>query len=204
VIQPAIGGYTSLSIPSKAPATELIAAYGSSVNPAEIVRIDAQKASHTNITNIDTAAAAGIDWQPPQQFTFKSAKGRTIHNMIVLPPGFDATRKYPLIALIHGGAANNNPDQIGPRWNYHLLGAPGYVILLTDYTGSSGFGEQFARNIKDDPLKTPGEEINQAVDEAIKRYPFVDGTRLAAAGASYGGHLANWMEVTTAMRASSI
>jgi dipeptidyl aminopeptidase/acylaminoacyl peptidase len=197
VIQPAIGGYTSLSIPAKAPTQELIAAYGSSVNPTEIVRINVQTASHTNLTNIDTAAAAAIDWQSPQQFTFKSAKGRSIHNMIVLPPGFDATKKYPVITLIHGGAASNNTDQIGLRWNYHLLAAPGYVILLTDYTGSTGFGEQFARNIKGDPLKTPGEEINQAVDEAIKRYPFIDGTRLAAAGASYGGHLANWMEATT-------
>jgi dipeptidyl aminopeptidase/acylaminoacyl peptidase len=197
VIQPAVGGYTNLNIPAKAPATDLIATYGSSVSPAEIVRIDVQKATHTNLTNIDTAVAATIDWQAPQHFTFKSTKGRMIHNMIVLPAAFDATKKYPLVTLIHGGAASNNPDQIGLRWNYHLLAAPGYVILLTDYTGSTGFGEQFARNIKGDPLKTPGEEINQAVDEAIKRYPFIDGTRLAAAGASYGGHLANWMEATT-------
>ena len=197
VIQPSVGGYTNLSIPAKAPAADLIATYGSSVSPPEIVRIDVRKATYSNLTNIDTATAAAIDWQPPQHFTFKSTKGRMIHNMIVLPPGFDATKKYPLVTLIHGGAASNNADQIGLRWNYHLLAAPGYVILLTDYTGSTGFGEQFARNIKGDPLKTPGEEINQAVDEAIKRYPFIDGTRLAAAGASYGGHLANWMEATT-------
>ena len=73
--------------------------------------------------------------------------------------------------LIHGGAASNNPDQIGLRWNYHLLAAPGYVVLMTDYTGSTSFGEKFAQAIKLDPLKTPGDEINQAVDEAIKRYP---------------------------------
>jgi dipeptidyl aminopeptidase/acylaminoacyl peptidase len=83
------------------------------------------------------------------------------------------------------------------RWNYDLLARPGYVVLLTDYTGSTGYGEQFARNILLDPLKTPGEEINQAVDEAIKKYSFIDGTRLAAGGASYGGHLANWLQATT-------
>jgi dipeptidyl aminopeptidase/acylaminoacyl peptidase len=115
----------------------------------------------------------------------------------VLPPAFDAAKKYPVVVLIHGGAASNNPDQIGLRWNYHLLAAPGYVILMTDYTGSTSFGEKFAQAIKLDPLKTPAEEINQAVDEAIKRYPFIDGSRLCAAGASYGGHLANWIEATT-------
>src|SRR5580658_2707819 len=197
VVTPAVGGYTALVIPAKAARLELIASYGSSVNPAEVVRIDPGARRHTNLTNIDTAAAAAIDWQPPQHFYFTSAKGRSIHNMIVLPPAFDASRKYPLLVLIHGGAASNNPDQIGLRWNYHLLAAPGYVILMTDYTGSTGFGEKFAQSIKLDPLKTPGDEINQAVDEALKRYPFIDGSRMCAAGASYGGHLANWIEATT-------
>jgi dipeptidyl aminopeptidase/acylaminoacyl peptidase len=197
VIEPATGGYTALEIPEKASKTILIGTYGSSVSPAEIVRIDPSRRTHTNLTQVNTALAKTIDWQAPQHFYFTSAKGRNIHNMIVLPPAFDAAKKYPMLVLIHGGAASNNPDQIGLRWNYHLLAAPGYVILMTDYTGSTSFGEKFAQAIKLDPLKTPGDEINQAVDEAIKRYSFVDGSRLCAAGASYGGHLANWLEATT-------
>jgi dipeptidyl aminopeptidase/acylaminoacyl peptidase len=197
VLEPATGGYTSLEIPAKSAKPMLIAGYGSSVSPTEIVRIDAASRSHVNLTHVNSAAAAAIDWQPPQHFYFTSAKGRNIHNMIVLPPAFDKAKKYPMLVLIHGGAASNNPDQIGLRWNYHLLAAPGYVILMTDYTGSTSFGEKFAQAIKLDPLKTPGDEINQAVDEAIKRYAFVDGSRLCAAGASYGGHLANWIEATT-------
>ena len=197
VIEPDTGGYTSLVIPEKAARPELIASYGSSVSPSEVVRIDPAARKHANLTHVDTAEAAAIDWRPPEHFYFTSAKGRSIHNMIVLPPAFDPAKKYPLIVFIHGGAASNNPDQIGLRWNYHLLAAPGYVILMTDYTGSTAFGEKFAQAIKLDPLKTPGDEINQAVDEAIKRYPFIDGTRMCAAGASYGGHLANWIEATT-------
>ena len=197
VIEPAAGGYTALAIPQKAARTELIASYGSSVSPSEIVRIDPSAKTHANLTEVDKAAAAAIDWKPPQHFYFTSAKGRSIHNMIVLPPNFDPAKKYPLIVFIHGGAASNNPDQIGLRWNYHLFTAPGYVMLMTDYTGSTSFGETFAQAIKLDPLKTPGDEINQAVDEAIKRYPFIDGSRMCAMGASYGGHLANWIEATT-------
>jgi dipeptidyl aminopeptidase/acylaminoacyl peptidase len=197
VLEPATGGYTSLQIPEKAAKPILIAGYGSSVSPTEIVRIDPARRTHTNLTHVNSTAAAAIDWQAPQHFYFTSAKGRNIHNMIVLPPAFDAAKKYPMLVLIHGGAASNNPDQIGLRWNYHLLAAPGYVILMTDYTGSTSFGEKFAQAIKLDPLRTPGDEINQAVDEAIKRFPFVDGSRLCAAGASYGGHLANWIEATT-------
>jgi dipeptidyl aminopeptidase/acylaminoacyl peptidase len=197
MVAPPTGGYTSLEIAQKTATPALIASYGSSVSPEEIVRIDLAERSHVNLTQIDTAAAAAIDWQPPEHFYFTSGKGRSLHNMIVRPPAFDPTKKYPMVVLIHGGAASNNPDQIGLRWNYHLLAAPGYVILMTDYTGSTGFGEKFAQAIKLDPLKTPGDEINEAVDEALKRYSFIDGAKLCAAGASYGGHLANWIEATT-------
>jgi dipeptidyl aminopeptidase/acylaminoacyl peptidase len=197
VIEPKDGGYTALDIPAKAPKTLLVGSYGSSVNPAEVVRIDPVKKSHANLTTFDTAAAAAIDWAPPQHFWFTSAKGRRIHNMIVLPPGFDPSKKYPLLMIIHGGPASSNTDQIGLRWNYHLLAAPGYVVLLTDYTGSTGYGEAFAQAIKHDPLRTPGDELNEAVDVALKTYPFIDGTRMCAGGASYGGHLTNWLEATT-------
>jgi dipeptidyl aminopeptidase/acylaminoacyl peptidase len=197
IMAPASGGYTALEIAQKSPKPILIGTYGSSVSPGEVVRMDPVRRSHVNLTHVDVAAAAAIDWQVPQHFWFTSAKGRNIHNMLVLPPAFDPARKYPLLVLIHGGPASNNPDQIGLRWNYHLLAAPGYVVLMTDYTGSTSFGEKFAQAIKLDPLKTPGDEINQAVDEAIKRYRFVDGGRMCAAGASYGGHLANWIEATT-------
>ncbi|MFL5297701.1 MAG: S9 family peptidase [Phenylobacterium sp.] len=196
-IEPATGGYSGLAIPGKAAKPVLIGAYGSSVSPVEIVSIDPAAKTHANLTNVNTQRAASIDWQPPQHFWFTSAGGRQIHNMLVLPPNFDPSKKYPLLVFIHGGAASMNPDQISLRWNYHLLTARGYVMLMTDYTGSTGFGETFAQAIKLDPLKTPGLEIDQAVNEALKRYAFIDGTRMCALGASYGGHLVNWLEATT-------
>ena len=197
VIANEVGGYTALAIARKAAVPVVVGSYGSSVSPAEVVHIDAASGKYTNLTHVDTAAAAAIDWQPPQHFTFTSAKGRTIHSMLITPPAFDAGRKYPLLLLIHGGPAGYDTDQIGLRWNYHLLGAPGYVVITVDYTGSTSFGEKFAQAIKLDPLKTPGDEVNQAVDEALKRYAFIDGTRICALGASYGGHLVNWLEATT-------
>jgi dipeptidyl aminopeptidase/acylaminoacyl peptidase len=120
--------------------------------------------------------------------------------MIVTPAGFDPSKKYPLFVLIHGGAANMWRDQITLRWNYHLLAKPGYVMLLTDYTGSTGYGEEFARAIQGDVLRGPAEELMEAADEAIRRYPFIDGSRQVAGGASYGGHLANALEAWSGTR----
>jgi len=117
--------------------------------------------------------------------------------MMVKPAGFDASKKYPLFVVMHGGPASSWKDNWGYRWNYQMLASPGYVVVLTNYTGSPGYGEKFAQDIQFDPFKGPADEINEAAADAIKRFAFIDGTRQAAGGASYGGHLANWMEATT-------
>jgi dipeptidyl aminopeptidase/acylaminoacyl peptidase len=194
---PSRGVYTNLAIAAAAPAPVLVANWGSAVDPSEIVRIDPARGSHQRLTSFAVEQAAMIDWQPLQHFWFTSSRGRRIHNMLALPPGFDPSRKYPLLVEIHGGPANMWRDQITLRWNYHLLAAPGYVVLLTNYTGSTGFGEKFARDIRFDPFEGPAKDVNEAADEAIRRFPFIDPSRQAAAGASYGGHLANWLEATT-------
>jgi len=187
---PASGTITSLSAGGKA----LVGAWEAASSPAEIYAFDH---GPKRLTSFNTDKAASIDWLPAEHFWFKTADGRQIHNMLIKPPGFNPKKKYPLLSVIHGGAASMWRDQFVLRWNYHLLAQPGYVVLLTDYKGSTGYGEEFARSIQFDPLRGPGDELNQAVDEAIKKYPFIDGSRLAAAGASYGGHLANWLQATT-------
>jgi dipeptidyl aminopeptidase/acylaminoacyl peptidase len=173
----------------------LVGVWESAVNPPELVAFNGSQPKR--LTDFNTARAAAIDWQPAEHFWFEAADGRRIHNMLIKPPGFDPHKKYPLFTVIHGGAANMWRDQFVLRWNYHLLAQPGYVVLLTDYKGSTGYGEEFARAIQFDPLKGPADELNQAVDEAVKRYAYIDGDKLAAGGASYGGHLANWLQATT-------
>jgi dipeptidyl aminopeptidase/acylaminoacyl peptidase len=192
------GAFASLRIPAKASAPMLFASWESAVNPAEIVRIDpARPPARTFLTSFNTEKARSIDWLPLREFWFTGRDGRRIHNLVALPPNFDETRRYPLFVLIHGGHANMWRDAITYRWNYHLLAQPGFVVLMTDYRGSTGYGEKFTLDILGDPLAGPADDINDAADEAIKRFAFIDGTRQAAGGASYGGHLANWLAATT-------
>jgi dipeptidyl aminopeptidase/acylaminoacyl peptidase len=191
------GVYTSLDIAPHAPAVSLFANWESAVNPPEIVRIDPVTKKREFLTSFNASQAAAIDWQPLRDFWFTGRNGKRIHSYIALPPQFDQSRKYPLLVLMHGGFASSWRDAISYRWNYHLLAHPGFVLVATDYRGSTGYGEPFALDILGDPLKGPADDINDAADEAITRFPFIDGTRQAAAGASYGGHLANWMEGTT-------
>ena len=187
---PPTGTLSGLAAGGKA----VVGVWDSAVSPAEIYSFNG---GPKRLTSINTAKAATIDWLPVEHFWFKAKDGRDIHSMIVKPAGFDPKKKYPLFVVMHGGAANMWHDTFVLRWNYHLLAQSDYVVLLTDYKGSTGYGEEFARSIQLDPLKGPAEEINEAADEAIRRYAFIDGTRQAAAGASYGGHLANWLQATT-------
>ena len=191
------GTYSRLAVGGPAASPVIGALWSSAVNPQEAGRIDLVAGRWSRLTQFNTERAAGIDWQPVEEFWFTSHRGKRIHNFLVRPPGFDARKKYPLFVVIHGGPHNMWQDDFGVRWNYHLLARPGYVVLLTNYSGSTGFGEPFARSIQGDPFEGPASEINQAADEAIRRYAFIDGARQAAGGASYGGHLANWLAATT-------
>ena len=175
----------------------LVARWEDATNPAELVRVDTRSGRHEFLTAFNRERAAELDRPPFREFWFESSLGRRIHSFVALPPAFDEDRKYPVITLIHGGPHASSLDADHIRWSPHLLASAGYVVVMTDYTGSVGYGVEFSRAIQGDPLKTPGDELNEALDEAIRLYPFIDDSRQAAAGASYGGHLINWLQGTT-------
>jgi dipeptidyl aminopeptidase/acylaminoacyl peptidase len=191
------GVFASIDVGGTARAPAVVATWGSATEPNEVVRVDPLAKRKVNLTRFNVDRAAALDWAPLQEFWFTNAKGRKVHSFVVLPQGFDPAKKYPLFVLIHGGHASMWRDSITYRWNYHLLASPGYVLVLTDYRGSTGYGEAFTLDILGDPLRGPADDVNQAADEAIQRYPFIDAGRQCAGGASYGGHLANWLEATT-------
>ncbi len=191
------GSLTNLAIPAQAGDLRLYANWESASEPGEIALLNPQNGKPLVLTRFNAARAAQLDLPPIENFWFTSSRGKRIHSFVVRPPGFDPAKKYPLFVVIHGGPHGMWRDQFFIRWNYHLLSAPGYVLLLTNYSGSTGFGEQFARSIQGDPFKGPADEINEAADAAIRQFGFIDGSRQCAGGASYGGHLANWLQATT-------
>jgi dipeptidyl aminopeptidase/acylaminoacyl peptidase len=191
------GTYGGLDVAGSGAQTTIAATWESAISPAEVGRIDPATGRWTALTKFNADRVARINWQPLREFWFTSSRGKRIHSFMALPPSFDSTKKYPLFVLIHGGPANMWTDNFGLRWNYHLLGSPGYVMLMTDYTGSTGYGERFSQEIQFDPHAGPATELNEAADEAIRRFSFIDASKQVAGGASYGGHLANWLAVTT-------
>lgn len=191
------GVYAGLDAARRGTTGHLVARYEDSAHPAEIVRIDPRTGKHTPLTTFNRDRVRDLDWPPFEEMWITSSRGRRIHSWIAFPPGFDSSKKYSLVVMIHGGPHSSSTDAGHVRWSPQLLAAPGYVVVMPDYTGSVGYGEESAQAIEGDPLRTPGQEILEVVDAALERYPFLDASRLAATGASYGGHLINWLQATT-------
>ena len=173
----------------------LFGTWESSSNPPEVVAFGDQGAKP--LTRFNADAVARLAWAPVEHFWTTTKRGQKLHSMLVKPSRMTEGKKVPLFVVIHGGAANMWRDAFSIRWNYDLLTQPGQAVLLTDYRGSSGYGEAFGQSIFLDPLKGPADDVNAAADDALARFPFLDATRQAAGGASYGGHLANWLQATT-------
>jgi|APTNR8051073442_1049403.scaffolds.fasta_scaffold00093_52 dipeptidyl aminopeptidase/acylaminoacyl peptidase len=193
--QATTGCHTGVSV-STGSELVIVSNYESASMPAELVKLGAE-GKNISLTKFNEAALASLDLQPVEEVWFTSSRGKKIRSLIVKPAGFDPAKKYPLFVLMHGGPAGAWKDNWGYRWNYHLLAKPGYVMVLTDYTGSTGYGEKFSQDIQYDPFKGPANEINEGAADAIKRFSYIDASKQACGGASYGGHLANWMQATT-------
>ena len=188
-----MGCYNSPSV--SADGQMILCNYDNANMPPEVVKV--ANGNHSFISNFNEEKLKALDMPQPEVVWFTSSRGKKIRSLLVRPAGFDANKKYPLFVVMHGGPASAWKDNWGYRWNYHLLASPGYVLVMTDYTGSTGYGEKFSQDIQYDPFKGPANEINEAAADVIKRFSFIDGTKQACGGASYGGHLANWMEATT-------
>lgn len=191
------GVYTGLAIPPKASSPMLFSRWESATTPGEVVAIDVNAGRHRFLTSFNTEKAKTLSLPPLRHFWFTDKSGNRIHSMLVVPPGFDERKTYPLVTMIHGGPHNMWRDYFFLRWNYHLLATPGYILLLTDYRGSTGYGDKFAQAIQGDPFVGPAADLHAGIDEAIRLFSFIDTTRMAAMGASYGGHMVNWLQGTT-------
>jgi dipeptidyl aminopeptidase/acylaminoacyl peptidase len=167
--------------------------------PSEIARLDlASKKGGANlppiaVTRMNEALLAQIDMQPMESFTFQGANNEQVEGFLIRPPGFDAAKKYPLKFLIHGGPQGSWGNSWSYRWNGELFAANGYVVVMINFHGSTGYGQKFTDSISGDWGGKPYEDLMKGLDYVEKTYPFIDKSREAALGASYGGYMANWL-----------
>ncbi len=144
------------------------------------------------LTHHNDSALATLDLPPLQEFGFVGALGDSVFGWSQKPPGFDPAKKYPLIYLIHGGPQGAWTDSWGPRWNNQMFAARGFVVAEVNFHGSTGYGQKFTDAISQHWGDYPYEDVMKGLD-VVARLPYVDSTRMGAAGASYGGYMVYWI-----------
>jgi dipeptidyl aminopeptidase/acylaminoacyl peptidase len=145
------------------------------------------------VTHMNDALLSQIDMQPLESFTFKGANDDEVQGFMIKPPGFDPNKKYPLKFLIHGGPQGAWGNSWSYRWNAELFAATGnYVVVMINFHASTGYGQKFTDSISGDWGGKPYVDLMNGLDYVEKTYPFIDKSREAALGASYGGYMANW------------
>ncbi|PYX42234.1 MAG: S9 family peptidase [Acidobacteria bacterium] len=161
-------------------------------HPAEIYKIDG-KTPPVPVTHVNDSLLSQVSMSPLESFWFKGAYGDKVQGFLVKPPNFDASKKYPVKFILHGGPEVPEGDEWSYRWNAELFAASGYVVIMINFHGSPGYGQKFIDAINGDWGGAPFEDLMKGLDYAEKTYPFIDKDRECALGASYGGYMANWI-----------
>jgi dipeptidyl aminopeptidase/acylaminoacyl peptidase len=169
----------------------------------EPLRKDAM-AKPRQLTHFNDALLSQVAMSTLESFWFTGAHGDKVQGFLVKPPNFDPSKKYPVKFLIHGGPQGAWGDDWSYRWNAELFAAPtsgssnstassGYVVIMINFHGSTGYGQKFIDAINGDWGGAPFEDLMKGLDYAEEHYAFIDKTRECALGASYGGYMANWV-----------
>jgi dipeptidyl aminopeptidase/acylaminoacyl peptidase len=180
--------YTTIIQQSRATANDCGARESEASNQPRRCWFDAKP-----LTLINNPVLSQITMSPLESFWFTGALGDKVQGFLVRPPNFDSNKKYPVKFLIHGGPQGAWGDDWSYRWNPELFAANGYVVIMINFHGSTGYGQKFIDAINGDWGGAPFEDLMKGLDYAEQHYPFIDKDRECALGASYGGYEINWI-----------
>jgi acylaminoacyl-peptidase len=182
------GHVTDLDIAGKT----LVYARDSLTSPTQIFRF-AEPAS-VQVTHADAEKLAGIDFAQPTQFTFTGWNNETVHGFAMPPAEAKTGGKYPVAFLIHGGPQGSFGDSWSYRWNPQTYAAAGFATVFVDFHGSTGYGQDFTDSISGHWGDRPLLDLQDGWKAALAKFPYLDGSRACALGASYGGFMIYWIE----------
>jgi dipeptidyl aminopeptidase/acylaminoacyl peptidase len=165
--------------------------------PGELFVAGGDGSGLKQLTHENDSILASVEMDAPETFWFEGAEATRVQAMIIRPPQSVPTKKYPMLVLLHGGPQTMWSNAWGYRWNAQLFSGAGYVTLMINRRGSTGYGQKFTDQITADWGGRAYVDVMKGIDAAILKYPYIDKTRMAAAGGSYGGYMADWLATHT-------
>ncbi|MEO8597927.1 MAG: S9 family peptidase [Candidatus Solibacter sp.] len=162
-------------------------------SPVEIYRASSKGGTAQALTHLNDQTLAEHQTAPLEEFWVDGADGAKVQSFLVKPANFTAGRKYPVLMLIHGGPQGFWGHGWTYRWNAQVFAAAGYVVVMPNPRGSTGYGQKFVDDINNDWGGRAFDDIMAVTDHMVANVPFADATRLTAAGGSYGGYMVDWI-----------
>jgi dipeptidyl aminopeptidase/acylaminoacyl peptidase len=160
--------------------------------PTEIFRAMSSGGTPVALTNLNDSVISANTLTPLEEISVESPDKTRVYAFVVKPPGFSSSRKYPVLFLIHGGPQGAWGESWSYRWNPQVFASAGYLVVMPNPRGSTGYGQKFTDEIRDDWGGRVYEDIMAVVDH-VAALPYADADRMAAAGGSYGGYMVDWL-----------
>ncbi len=161
-------------------------------HPARLMKASSTGGPAVELTHLNDAILAGASLPPLEEISVEGAESAKVAAFVVKPPGFDPSRKYPVLFLIHGGPQGAWGETWSYRWNAQVFASAGYLVVMPNPRGSTGYGQKFIDEINTDWGGRAYDDIMAVVDH-IAALPYADAGRMAAAGGSYGGYMVDWL-----------
>jgi len=156
-----------------------------------VASIDLEDGGLTQLTDVNADIFADVEFGKVEEIWYDSSDDTRVQGWIITPPGFDPSRKYPLILEIHGGP--NGMYDVGFNFRFQEYVSQDYVVLYTNPRGSTGYGVEFTQIIDQAyPGRVDYDDLMAGVDEVLER-GYVDEDRLYVTGCSGGGALTAWV-----------
>jgi len=163
-------------------------------SPSEIYRASSAGGAPIALTHLNDAVLESHQLTPLEEFWVDSPDGSRVQSFVVKPPNFQPDAKYPAILLIHGGPEGYWGHSWTYRWNAQVFAAAGYVVVEPNPRGSVGYGQKFIDEINRDWGGRPFDDLMAVADHIAAEMAYADGSRMVAAGGSYGGYMADWLD----------
>ncbi len=160
--------------------------------PADLYLIDGRAAVRP-LTRVNAGRLADVRCGEYEPFSFAGAGGETVHGYVMKPWDFTPGRRYPVAFIVHGGPQSSYANTWSYRWNPQFYAGAGFAAVFIDFHGSTGYGQAFTDSISNDWGGKPLEDLRKGLAAALERYPWLDGDRACALGASYVGYMINWI-----------
>ncbi|MEO5924308.1 MAG: S9 family peptidase [Bryobacteraceae bacterium] len=164
----------------------------SASSPPEIYRVNSTGGTAAALTHLNDAILTAHRMMPLEELWTDGSDRSRIQSFIMKPPGFNTTTRYPVMMLIHGGPQGSWGEAWSYRWNAQVMAAAGYVVVMPNPRGSTGYGQKFIDDISGDWGGKAYDDL-MAITDQVSALAYVDRDRMVAAGGSYGGYMVNWL-----------